>query len=102
MKHIHQFDGWSGVGEKLELVLDLTTKYLELRIQQLKDNAERKNLVSENEINKDEVINNLIKDNNKEELEALLKEWSKPWNHYNNPFKSTIINCIKMAIKNYQ
>lgn len=43
-----------------------------------------------------------MEDNTQEQLEELLKEWSKPWNHYNNPFKSMIIGCIKTAIKNYQ
>lgn len=35
MKHVHQFVGWSEVGNQLTKVLSLTSRYLELKIQEL-------------------------------------------------------------------
>ena len=40
MKHIHQFVGWSKVGESLTLVLSLTARYLELRIEEIEKKNE--------------------------------------------------------------
>ena len=42
MKHIHQFVGWSEVGNQLTKVLSLTAKYLELRIQEIQNKQKEK------------------------------------------------------------